>query len=118
MREDIKKYKEFYYRIGFIICPVLNNDKVHFNNHGFNHLLRKQGIPRSYVERKRRFELIKYIKTVIEKGKIVEYRKSHSLGVKTRFWSLSYKIENKTITVVIRKLNFGHLHFYSVFDER
>ena len=57
VRRVIKSYKKRYYSIGFIICPALKNEKVYFNNHGFNHLIRKRGVRRSCKDIKSRLGL-------------------------------------------------------------
>ena len=112
MREEIKKYKEEYYQIGQVICPSLNDEKVYFNNHGFNHLIRKRGVKRYVWDSNRRFKLLKYAKIIIESVDVqIEYRKS-----KQEFWTLIKVINNKKIKIVLRRISGGRIHFYSIFD--
>jgi len=112
LREDLKQYKQEYYSIGHIICPVLNNEKVYFNNYGFNHLIRKRGVKRYIWDTKRRMVLLKYVKRVINsKNTEVEYRKD-----KQKFWALIKIIQGRKIKVILRKIGKGKLHFFSIFE--
>lgn len=112
MHEEIKKYKEEYYSIGIIICPVLNNEKIYFNNHGFNHLIRKMGVKRFSWDAKRRFKILKYAKIIIEDTPVqFEYKKD-----KYEFWALTQMIDRKKIKVILRRVNNGRIHFYSIFE--
>lgn len=112
MNDEVKKYKEEYYRIGFIICPALNNENVHFNNYGFNHLIRKRGIRRYIWDTKRRLKLLKYVKQIIQSEDVfVEYRKDTQ-----EFWSLTKTIKNMKIKVIIRRIKRGKYHFFSIFE--
>lgn len=106
----IKRYKKEYYLIGYIKCNILSNEKIYFNNYGFNHLIRKRGLPRSKNERIRRLQLIKIIPKVLKLGKFISFKKT----LKMKFWSIKYKNH----TVILRKIGRGKLHFYSVFNDR
>lgn len=98
--------------IGFVRCPVLNNQKVYFNNHGFNHLIRKMGVKRFLWDSKRRFKILKYAKIIIGSGNVqVEYRKN-----KYEFWALTQILYRKKIKVILRRANKGKIHFYSIFE--
>lgn len=114
MHEEIRKYKEEYYSIGTIICPVLNNEKIYFNNHGFNHLIRKMGVKRFSWDTKRRFKILKYAKIIIEDITVqFEYKKD-----KYEFWALAQMTDRKKIKVILRRVNNGRIHFYSIFEMK
>ncbi len=114
MEDDFKKYKNLYYALGPFVCPVLNNEKVYFNNHGFNHLIRKRGIKRYSWDSKRRFKLLKYVKIIIESSDVqIEYRKT-----KQEFWALIKVINKRKIKIVLKRMPGGRIHFYSIFDEK
>jgi hypothetical protein len=34
-----------------------------------------------------------------------------------RFWAFHASIENKNIRVIVRQINNGHKHFFSIFEE-
>jgi hypothetical protein len=111
LRDFIQKYKKEYYSIGFIKCSALGGEKVYFNNHGFNHLIRKNGAKRYVLDIKRRFQLLKFVKRILQsKILYIEYRRG-----KIKYWALSKNINGKIIKVVLRKINRGKIHFYSIF---
>lgn len=112
MKEKFKKYKEEYYSIEYVYCPVLDSEKVYFNNYGFNHLVRKMGVKRYLWDSKRRFKIFKYAKIIIESSNIqVEYRMN-----KYEFWALTQIVYRKKIKVILRRINKGKIHFYSIFE--
>ncbi len=112
MRDEIRKYKEKYYQIRFVVCSLLNNEKVYFNNHGFNHLIRKRGVKRYVWDIRRRLKLLKYAKQIIEsQDALIEYRKDVQ-----EFWSLTKIIQKRKIKVVIRRIKEGKIHFFSIFE--
>ena len=114
MKEEFKKYKEEYYSIRKIICPALNNQEVYFNNHGFNHLIRKMGVKRFSWDSIRRFKIFKYAKIIIESSTVqIEYRNN-----KYEFWALTHVIYKKKIKVILRRINKGKIHFYSIFEMK
>lgn len=117
MQNEIKKYKEQYYKIGYIVCPVLNNKKVYFNNKGFAHLVRKGRKFRSKKEQKRRFALLKYVRHVLLRGYIHEKRSVLENDRKIFYWSVVLFINKNKITVILRKINKRDIHFYSIFDK-
>lgn len=100
--------------IRHVRCLVLNSQKVYFNNHGFNHLIRKMGVKRYPWDSKRRFKILKYAKGIIESNNIqVGYRKS-----KHEFWALTQIIYRKKIKVILRRINSVKIHFYSIFEMK
>ena len=117
MREEIKKYKEEYYQIGQIICPSLNNATIFINSYGFKHLIRKGRIPRSRKERQNRLSLILYIRSVLENGTLVEIREEYRGNIRmSTFWCIEYSIQTKKIRVILRRIQKGKIHFFSIYS--
>ena len=106
----IVKYKVFYDTLRNTKCSALNNEEIHFNNNGFNHLVRKGRFPRSYDEQRRRFLLLKFVEEVIIKGQVTEKRHFGSVSC---FWAIKFK----KITVIIRQIGDGPKHFFSIFSK-
>ena len=110
--------KKKYYKIGLILCPALDNEKIYFNNHGFNHLIRKRGKLRSKYEQKRRFSLLTFARDIVgDKTVSVEYVFNKNKENRTYFYILEKEIDKKIIKIVIRKINNSKLHFFSIMDK-
>lgn len=117
MRDEIKKYKEEYYSIECVICPALNNKIVFINSYGFKHLIRKGRIPRSKKEKQKRLYLIVYIRSVLQKGTLVEIREEYMGNIKMNtFWCIEYLIDTKIIRVILRRIQKGKIHFFSIYS--
>jgi hypothetical protein len=104
---------------------------IAFNVAGFHHILWKQNERRSKREQIRRFALLCRAKPIIEQTKnVATHRQTTVLHIarrrgkkKTRvlkadFWSLVQKSRDITVTVVIRQLEGGQKHFFSIFSNR
>lgn len=129
--ETCRKWaKNFYKKIGAVLSPALDNQYIFFNNTGFNHLIRKLSL-RSRHEQKRRFLLLPRAEAIIknpqaimvyrkEKKKILIKRKeTKALKESTiHYWTFVYFTDSKRIKVVIRQINNGNKHFYSIMDKR
>jgi len=129
--EACKKWaKNFYKKIGVVISPALDNQYVSFNNTGFNHLIRKLSI-RSRNEQKRRFLLLPKAEAIIKNPQaIIVYRKEEKkILIKKKetkilkestihYWTFVYFTDFKRIKVVIRQINNGAKHFYSIMDRK
>jgi hypothetical protein len=122
-----KNPKVLYGKIGTMWCPALN-EYITFNRLGFQHLLRKRGIPRTKEEQERRFALLPFVKEIVGDpcAKFYYQKKTsfsrldrHNKTIRTsnnaEFWRLSKEIDGKRINVVIRKINHGKKHFFSVY---
>ena len=113
--EFIEKAKKEYYKIGSIPCTALNGEHVYFNSYGFNHLIRKGRVPRKIDEQIRRINLVHEAVVMISSEiSIYTYRETtieKSIG---RFWTLKKSNRNIKIQAVIRQLNNGRKHFFSV----
>ena len=115
MYKDIK----FQYNLLKIAtCPAFYGEKIYFNSHGFNHLIRKGRTPRKPGDVQRRLFLLKYVETIIKTcGYYSEYKFVMKNNIKIRFWSLVKVINSRTVTVIIRQIQDGRKHFYSIFDR-
>lgn len=122
--------KKIYLKVGRVKSPALNGVNVLFTNIGFNHLVRKGRIPRTRNEQKRRFVLVPKIEKIISNpsakieyrtNKIKYYANRHGNKVLITsiayFWTFVEKINDCTIRVVVRKLNDGEFHFFSVMGD-
>ncbi len=102
-----------YNKIGFIKCSALAGQLVYFNNRGFKHILRKKGITRTRKQIYVRISLIESAVQIITKSKRANgYREMTVEGKVTRFWQIEESHRN--IRVVIRQIDTGRLHFFSV----
>jgi len=117
-KEFLTKAKKDYYMILPINCPVFD-ELVYFNKHGWNHILRKFGAPRLKGERLRRINLLKLAPKIISTSiQINTYRENTINGYSAYFWTLRQVINNIGIRVVIRQLQGGNKHFFSIMDEQ
>jgi len=114
----IKKSKKTYNKIGYVICPALNNKKVYFNRHGFRHLIRKGKHLREISEQIERLNLIKYAPNIISTSiKIKEFNKNVTDETFADFWSFIKIINDKEIKVVIRQIKGKDKHFFSIMSK-
>ena len=129
-KKSLEKAKLIYSKIGRIKCPALNNESVSFSRLGFNHLVRKGRIPRTRNEQKRRFVLLPYIEKIIKnpranisfvqktvKNKVDRHGMKILVESMANFWTFIEKINACKIKVVIRQLNHGDKHFFSVMSD-
>lgn len=125
-----ERAKQVYSKIGSIQCSALSDDYVVFSRSGFNHIMRKGRIPRTRNEQKRRFTLLPYVENIIKNPKaVIVYRKEiikervNRHGVKVLiestayFWTFLEQINNCNVKVVIRQLDRGSKHFFSVMGD-
>ncbi len=115
----IQKVKEEYKKMGFVECPAFDNEKVYFNRHGLKHLIYKGRIPRSLEEVTKRFNLLHYATSIIKKtNKIDNEEKRTMIDSTAYFWTIRNTINNHlTIRIILRRLNNGVLHFFSIMSE-
>lgn len=112
----INHFKKRYEKIGQINCPALANAPVHFDNHGLSHFFFKQGKPRPLDDQKRRFHLFKRVPLIVAVSRACScYRRGKH---EAEFWELTWKNDLEIIQVVIRRINKGEFHFYSVKGKR
>jgi hypothetical protein len=119
-----EKAKEFYGTIGTIFCRALDSNIV-FNRTGFDHLVQKERRMRPKSEQKRRFALLPFAKNILEthNGDITyKYRNypQEKVGdtdtTHMHFWALTARQNEKLIKIVIRQLDGGEKHFFSIFE--
>jgi len=118
--EFIRNAREAYKRIGSIPCPAFGGEKIIFNKYGFNHLIRKGRIPRDSNEQMIRLGLLPHAAKIIRSAtKYDAYRKEDkSIGKNVsfaHFWSLTDPVKQTRITVIVRQLQCGKKHFFSIF---
>lgn len=118
----LNEKKKQYYKIGQITCPAFGNETVHFNHHGLRHIIWKHGTPRNISDQKRRLSLIhQATKILTSSQKYIKHTKTSKGESKystVYFWSFNQIQGNKLITVIIRQIDDGSKHFYSVMDKR
>lgn len=116
--EFIEKIKKEYKKIRYVACPAFDNEKIHFNKYGFNHLLRKGSIQRDSKEQMRRMHLLVLAADVISTSQnIIDHSRSDVKHPPAEFWSLTKEYNDKIIKVIIRKIGNGNKHFFSVMDK-
>ena len=110
--------QSIYKKIEKVVCPILNDEEIHFNATGFGHLIRKLKI-RSRNEQKRRFRLIPFAKKIIIESKTIEdYRENKTNKGKTvKEWAMVSTFGTLTIKLIIRQVGKGHKHFYSIMQK-
>ncbi len=121
------KAKKHYAKIGRIPSPALSNEYVAFTSKGFTHLVRKGRNPRPRNEQIRRFALLPHAETIIKNPEaVIIYRTTETkywtnrYGQKVlitstaHFWTFVEIREGKEIKVVVRQLNLGQKHFFSI----
>lgn len=114
----LRDARNAYRRIKSVSCPVFNYKPIYFNKHGFNHLISKQRLLRSKREQIRRVNLLPCAVILIESAHSISgYKKTVIDSSVGHFWILKGNIEGKNIRVIIRQLNQGNKHFFSVMDE-
>lgn len=115
----IKEYYEAYKKIGYIECPAFNYERIYFLKRGFRHLIWKGTNLRDISDQIERLNLLQYVPNILKSIKsskdLNENHIFNPIGnTKVNFWSISYKNNQLQITVVIRQINDGPKHFFSV----
>lgn len=126
-KESREKARKLYRDIQHVWSPIFG-ENILFTSVGFQHLTRKNGFPRSKSEQKRRFALIPLAEeivknpnaTVSRNTRVVDRRiESHgskkSMSAEADFWIITERRDDDKIIVVIRQLNGGNKHFFSIY---
>jgi hypothetical protein len=119
IKEDTYKiYKKF----TAVQCKAINNNVI-FNRYGWIHLsFTSGGHKRSAKDRRLRMHLFPFVVEVLKKSKIV-IKETEGIvlskrGIKrsVKYYEIANECDNgkKHITVIIRKIESGNLHFYSL----
>ena len=116
VREIYRKTKKLYKNLKSCFCNSLN-EEVYFTSDGLNHVLYYRRRPRSQKERYYRAGLIKHlIKVITQANSAMVSIKSTEPKVVT--WAITYKLGQKEIKVILRKIGNGKLHFLSVMAKK
>lgn len=79
----------------------------------------KGRIPRDLNEIERRYNLLLYVPKIIKKTRLIDNEekrlKNKSIAY---FWTIKHKVSyTLSIRIILRRLNNGVLHFFSVMSE-
>ena len=105
-----------YFSIGEVTSSDLNEEII-FNRFGWRHIFQKSFHTRSTHDRIRRFKLLRDAREIIQYGYIGAFRENTQNGIRGRFWTLCLeKKGHKKLKVVVRQINDGQKHFFSIMD--
>lgn len=112
---------EKYLGYGLIVCPVIN-ERVMFNNQGWKHIsFDGKGHRRNSKSIYMRLKLVIFAPEVIQQASTVIKDEIRTLQInnvdrKVRFIELALSIKNSRshVTVILRRIEEGTLHYYSV----
>ena len=117
-KEYVKSEKEKYKKIGYVECQAFGNERVYFNNYGFDHLVYKGRIPRPNSEVIKRFHLLSDVYSVLKKLKSVDQEEKRIKGESCAyFWTVRGSVNNRKIRIILRRLGNSTIHFFSVMLE-
>ncbi|MFA6404691.1 MAG: hypothetical protein WCW03_01705 [Candidatus Paceibacterota bacterium] len=110
---NIRKY---YYSIGSVFSPALKQIVI-FNHYGLRHLFGNRNGVRSKKEILHRYNLLKYTEIILSNVKEISGTRK-LMGRKSimEFFSIERYIDDKKVRLIIRRLNKGVLHFYSIMN--
>jgi hypothetical protein len=113
-----KDARKIYNDIKPVWCVVLA-DYISFNKEGFQHLIRKNGRLRPRSEQMCRFNLLVYIKDILQSPdtKFI-HQESPLNGSAADFWKCSEIINGQRITIVICQRKNGAKHFLSIYAKK
>jgi len=122
--ELLKEKKVWYKAVNKVHCPILNED-VLFTSKGFYHLMYDGlGHPRTQKDRMYRLGLLPLVIPVLKCATgIFKYTNptySKKLNKDIEYWELKEIVgkQNTMITVVLRRIGTGNIHFRSVRKKR
>jgi hypothetical protein len=104
--------EEFYYSIGRIWCPALGRYII-FNRFGFRHLIQKYSGVRAKNEQIRRFALLVCVSSILQQKSMHIIFNERDGGV--RFWAFLWEHHGKAMKLIIRQIDNGKMHFFSIF---
>lgn len=108
-----KMAKDYYFKIlqkNIFLLPTLNNDPVSISREGWSHLHQKT---RSRMEMLSRYFALLKIPAILS-SKDCRYIHEKGRDGNSEFWVLHGTIDDVMTKVIIRSVNGGHKHFYSV----
>ena len=117
----IQNLKEVYKKIGHITCPIFKNENIYFNHYGLSHLMYKDRKKRPPGDIQRRIILLSQALDILKQATEIHH---HDVKVKEKsiayFWEIRQHIiregKKRIIRIVLRRLNQGTIHFFSVYD--
>jgi hypothetical protein len=118
----ITENKKYYKSIGSVSCPAFPFERIYFNKHGLNHMIRSKGNVRRFSDQMRRMRLFKHAVSILEACPTTKWykfsykKKERGLSI-ARFWSCIGYREGKKITVLVRQLNDSPKHYFSINDK-
>lgn len=118
MRGRISEFKKEYLKIKYINCPAFSCEKVYFNKYGLQHIFWKGRKYRKVSDVMRRIKLFPFTTQILlREVTTYEHRIIESKNRLTHFWTIRLKIGLLYIRVVVRQINNGNKHFFSVMSE-
>lgn len=125
-KRDRGMARRFYDGIGVVRCPALGDAVVVFGAAGFKHLVYKPS--RSETEIVERLSFLRHASvTVSTSNARVTYRKrseTHSIirnnesrrpqSIDVHYWGIEAVIDGHVYVAVIRQIDMGQKHFYSI----
>lgn len=133
--QDVSNYDKlreeahnFYQKIEAVRCPALNNELVHFNAGGFNHLIYKgRRRERSKNDQITKFKLLPKAKTILEISTTYQeydeslttvrrkrFKKTAEETAPVKYWGFVAIIQNFRVKVIVRQIGNGQKQFWSV----
>lgn len=111
----VARCKMLYKGIGQVRCTALSGRLIHFTDDGYRHLVWKNGKKRLNAEIIDRFSLLpKAARILATRSVVYEYREHIRSNSIARFWSISGKGCDRSVKIVVRQINDGRLHFFSI----
>lgn len=110
--------RKIYKEIGSIQCPALDNETVHFDDIGFRHLVYKGKARRKTRDQIRRFKLLRFVVNIVLQSKEFTYKKISTKNRIVHFWSIRNEFEESIIIIIIRQIDSGRKHFFSIMDKK
>ncbi|MES2314339.1 MAG: hypothetical protein V4524_00155 [Patescibacteria group bacterium] len=117
-KEFIENARKEYFKIGSVVCPAFNGEKVYFTERGLNHLLFKNGKQRTVPDQYRRIKLLKIAIQIVRTVKTInsnEMRMTKNSYIK--YYVLTENINKKVVKVIIIREKMHLLFFLSVMDR-
>ena len=113
-QELLTETKKYYFSIGKILCPAIDNQYIYFDQHGFRHLLRKGRITRSIPDQIRRMRLFPNAPKIVSLCKKVSAQRHYNRKDSSVTYFLELISNDKKMRVIVRRINNGRPHFFSI----
>ncbi len=117
-KKFIKESHEEYKKIGYVVCPAFNNERIYFNKKGFRHLIWKGTKLRDVSDQVKRITFLKYAPRILSSSySFKDFDKNKYDNPSVHFWSFIKIINSIKIVVLIRQVKDGPKHFYSIMER-